>query len=51
MITANNDQPTRSSIVAEEAATTEAIHGAAHPGRHKADEAEKADAAGEEAGA
>ncbi len=47
-----------SSIVSEEAATTEAIHGAAHPGRHKADEAaekadeaEKAETAGEEAGA
>jgi small subunit ribosomal protein S17 len=37
-----------SSIVAEEAATSEVIHAAAHPGRHKADEAEKA---GEEAGA
>jgi small subunit ribosomal protein S17 len=40
-----------SSIVAEEAATSEVIHAAAHPGRHKADEAEKAAGAGEEAGA
>jgi small subunit ribosomal protein S17 len=40
-----------SSIVAEEAATSEVIHAAAHPGRHKADEAEKAEKAGEEAGA
>ncbi len=40
-----------SSIVAEEAATSEVIHAAAHPGRHKADEAEKAGQAGEEAGA
>jgi small subunit ribosomal protein S17 len=40
-----------SSIVAEEAATSEAIHGAAHPGRHKADEAGTAGTSGEEAGA
>jgi small subunit ribosomal protein S17 len=40
-----------SSIVAEEAATSEAIHAAAHPGRHKADEAGAADPSGEEAGA
>jgi small subunit ribosomal protein S17 len=46
-----------SSIVTEEAATTEAIHGAAHPGRHKAEEAPAAAEApaaveaGEEAGA
>jgi small subunit ribosomal protein S17 len=41
-----------SSIVAEEAATTEAIHGAAHPGRHKADAAaDEASGSGEEAGA
>lgn len=40
-----------SSIVAEEAATAEAIHAAAHPGRHKADEAAAAGEAGEEAGA
>ena len=32
-------------IVADEAATTEAIHGSAHPGRHRADDD------GEEAGA
>jgi small subunit ribosomal protein S17 len=35
-------------IVAEETATSEAIHGAAHPGRHHADDAGVA--AGEEAG-
>ena len=31
-----------SELVSEEAATTEAIHGAAHPGRHRADEADEA---------
>jgi len=35
-------------IVGEETATSEAIHSAAHPGRHHADDAEAA--AGEEAG-
>ena len=42
-------------IVGEEAATTEAIHAAAHPGRHSADDAEDGAAAeagtGEEASA
>jgi small subunit ribosomal protein S17 len=37
-------------IVGEEAATTEAIHGAAHPGRHAADDAEDG-AAGDAAAA
>src|SRR5215207_4600288 len=36
-------------IVAEEAETTEAIHAAAHPGRHSADEGEPAEAAEAEA--
>ncbi len=31
-------------MVSEEAETSEAIHGAAHPGRHRADEAAPADA-------
>jgi small subunit ribosomal protein S17 len=32
------DQTPASEIVSEELETTEAIHGAAHPGRHRADE-------------
>jgi small subunit ribosomal protein S17 len=35
-------------IVSEEVETSEAIHGAAHPGRHRADEAASADAAAAE---
>ncbi len=31
-----------SELVSEEAETSEAIHGAAHPGRHRADEADEA---------
>lgn len=43
------DQTSPSDIVAEEEATTEAIHAAAHPGRHHA-EAEGAESAATEAG-
>jgi small subunit ribosomal protein S17 len=36
-------------IVSEEVETSEAIHGAAHPGRHRADEPAPSEAAGSEA--
>ncbi len=38
IVTRAGDQTPASEIVSEELETTEAIHGAAHPGRHRADE-------------
>jgi small subunit ribosomal protein S17 len=49
VITRVGEHGNPSDIVADEAATDEAIHGAAHPGRRAADEADAGATSGEEA--
>ena len=51
VLSRTGEEAAATELVAEEAATSEAIHAAAHPGRVRAAEAAAAETAGEEAGA